>query len=100
MMTTTISGAGSCVHSPGPGAPTRESTRDCNRRTSAGQRFPLEPLQIAIGSPNNLAMARRLGVHARQLYRWRSYGLDEHQADRAAIRCGLHPALVWAGWLS
>ena len=39
-----------------------------------------------------------LQVPRRQVYRWRGSGLTDRQADHLAIRCGLHPVLVWPGW--
>lgn len=39
--------------------------------------------------------AELLGVHQRQLYRWRHQGLTWAQADLLAVRIGFHPGDVW-----
>lgn len=62
-----------------------------------GHRWPYGPVAAAIGGSIR-HQAVRLGVHDRQVYRWRSYGLTDEQADRIAIDLGTHPALVWADW--
>jgi hypothetical protein len=60
---------------------------------------PFERLALAEDPRSGLkGIARRLGVHDRQTHRWRTYGLDAHQADRCAIRLGLHPSVVWPEW--
>lgn len=64
----------------------------------ARDRFPLEPLRRALASSTMVELALRLGVDRRQVYRWAHYGLTDMQADEAAIRCGLHPAIVWPDW--
>lgn len=64
----------------------------------AAPRFPLEPLLEAIGRPCMAQLARRVGEHPRETYRWRDRGLSERQADRVACRLGLHPARIWPGW--
>lgn len=102
-MTTTISGAGSCVYSPGPGAPGFRPTRDANRRPHLCQRrFSVEPLrQVWFGYgrngllPNNVELARYCGVHLRQMQRWAHEGLTERYADRIACRLGVHPSWIW-----
>jgi hypothetical protein len=66
----------------------------------ASTRFPLEPLRAALGRPNNLQLARLVGAHRRQVYRWRDDGLSERLADRSACRVGLHPSNIWPEWLS
>lgn len=60
--------------------------------------WPLEPLLEHLGRPPMAQLARRVGVHPRQLYRWRDDGLSDAHADRAATVIGLHPALVWPDW--
>lgn len=59
-----------------------------------GHRWPYGPLEEALGGSLR-EQADRLGVHERQVYRWRDYGLSDDMADRCAIRAGLHPAIVW-----
>lgn len=94
---------------PGPGAPStdREHPAEPTQRPGPrrGRRYPLANLRRALRDPdtgdwpNNCQLARRLGVHVRQVQRWRSDdGLTERWADRAAIRAGLHPSLVWSDW--
>lgn len=61
-------------------------------------RFDFEPLAQAAGSPSGLALARRLGVTDRTIWRWKAEGLSDHQADRAACALGRHPVSVWPDW--
>jgi hypothetical protein len=50
--------------------------------------------------PNLKRIAFALGVHPKQLYRWRESGLTWVQADKLAIRAGYHPAEIWSEWWS
>lgn len=70
-----------------------------------GQRFPLEPLERALGarhgspvSPSVVLLAARLGIGRRHLPRLRRTGLSEAQADVLAVRAGFHPGEVWPEW--
>jgi hypothetical protein len=40
-------------------------------------------------------LAERVGVHHRQVLRWRDQGLNVYAADRVAVAMGLHPLLLW-----
>lgn len=60
-----------------------------------GVRWPWAPLEEAIGGGTWAGMAAVLGVHERQIGRWKQYGLTDESADRCAINAGLHPAKVW-----
>ena len=64
-------------------------------------RFPLQPL-VDLAQPASLtALADRIGVEPRTIYRWRKTGLTVHQADWAAIALTCHPALIWPDrWLT
>jgi hypothetical protein len=78
--------------------------------TAPGDRYELRPLAaslgIRLGGPNEVpegegyvALAHSMGVshgYARVLA---GRGLSDKQADRFAIRAGLHPEVVWPGWL-
>ena len=61
-------------------------------------RWPFAPLLAAAGHPPVAALARRLRVSSRTVWRWQRYGLDDHQADRAAVALGYHPANIWPTW--
>lgn len=61
--------------------------------------FPLEPLTAATGLTPRKLMAR-LGWSGSRLSRHRSSGLTETEADRTAIRLGLHPSELWPEWWS
>lgn len=63
------------------------------------ERYPLADLEQLVDADSTLTLARRLGVHVRQLYRWRHRGLTAERADVLAVRIGLHPALVWPTWV-
>lgn len=67
-------------------------------QTTAPRRWPLEPLLAALRRPSVQGLAALLGIDARQVHRWKQYGLSDEWADRAAITLGLHPALVWPEW--
>ena len=42
--------------------------------------------------------ASRWGVSGTDLKRYMAEGLTEYQADRYAVRAGLHPGDVWPEW--
>lgn len=44
-------------------------------------------------------LSDRLHVDRHTVYRWQREGLSVYQADRVAIRLGLHPVLIWPQWL-
>lgn len=81
--------------------------------STRSRRYPLQPLIDAIGlremaSPYPSApplsveaqLARLMGVHQALTHRARREGLSERAADRWAIAVGLHPDLVWEGFMS
>ena len=83
----------------------RPSTRRRKRRPApAGPtRLPFAPLEAALvrdtGGCNVALWARRLGVNRGTVYHWEHDGVPVMAADGAAIRLGLHPALIWGdGW--
>lgn len=59
-----------------------------------GPRWPWAPLEEALGGGSWRSMAERLGVHDRQIGRWKAYGLGDDQTGLCAIRIGSHPAIV------
>ncbi len=63
----------------------------------SGHRWPWSPLADHLGGSVR-SQAALLGTTDRQVYRWRSYGLTDEQADRFAITIGSHPAIVWPDW--
>lgn len=65
-----------------------------NRRTQH-PRFPYPDLHQAAGHPSAADLAGLIGVSPRTIMRWRKCGVPGHQADRAAIRIGSHPSVVW-----
>lgn len=58
--------------------------------------WPLAPLLAMVTVDN---VARVLGVSGATLAHAREHGLTDRQADTWAVRCGLHPAMVWPGWI-
>lgn len=64
-------------------------------RTTTSRPFPLAPLLEAARPTSLVTFSQMLGVHRRQLYRLRDYGLTLDQADTLAFRLGLHPVEVW-----
>lgn len=66
--------------------------------TAPARRWPVEPL-LALPGVTERDVCRALHVSGAK---WRALidrGLDDYQADRAAIRLGLYPEVVWPGWL-
>jgi hypothetical protein len=42
---------------------------------------------------------RRLGVHNKQIARWKKHGLTIERADFVAIKVlGVHPCFIWPYW--
>lgn len=76
------------------------------------RRYPLQPLIDAIGIDGPILRregtslsvdqqaAYAIGVDQSAVRRARRLGLSEALADRWAIRAGLHPDLVWDGFMS
>lgn len=60
--------------------------------------FSIDLLEQRLRGRCLLEEAADLGLHPRQIYRWRQSGLTERQADELAVRCGFHPAEVWPDW--
>lgn len=44
-------------------------------------------------------LAQVLGVSGSTLTKYRSNGLTAKQADRLAVRAGLHPGNIWSDWV-
>lgn len=59
------------------------------------KRYPFAPLETLVGAPSAKQLADALGVHPRQVYRWRSTGVTADQADLLAVRLHSHPFEVW-----
>jgi hypothetical protein len=72
----------------------------------AEHRYPFAPLEeiarqrirntdeYGVG-PGVPRLARLLGVHARQVHRWRELGVTRDQADQLADAVGHHPSNIW-----
>lgn len=61
------------------------------------QRYDLDELK-ALTHLTDEEIAARVGVTDRTVRTMRVQGLTVLQADRWAIACGWHPAVVWRGW--
>jgi hypothetical protein len=58
-------------------------------------RWPLEPLLEATGfTMHEVSLAT-----GSDPWRYAKRGLEDDQADRWAIRCGIHPAMAWLDWV-
>jgi len=71
----------------------------CSRRTGAVEdgylpRWSWEFLSRRVG-PDRI----RQWFDAEQIEEWRKIGLSDEEADMASLMLGLHPALVWQGWV-
>lgn len=66
-------------------------------RCSHRPTWPLEPLLDAVRCLTHERTLDRLGRKSREVDVAAQSGLSDEQADRWAIRAGLHPAQVW-GW--
>lgn len=68
------------------------------RRPSA-PRWPLSALVRLVGPMSQRDLARRAGIHERQIARWFAAGsVPDQSADRLAIALGWHPVLIWPEW--
>ena len=63
--------------------------------SGCGVRYPFAVLEEYLGDRD---VARALKISGRYLDRARSEGLSVEQADRYAIRLGLHPSCLWPSW--
>lgn len=59
------------------------------------RRFDAAPL---LEGRTTKGLARAIGVDARQVYRWREYGIPADRADEVACTLGYHPAELWPDW--
>lgn len=60
--------------------------------------WPIQPL-LDLPGVTRRRVQRLGGFSTAQYNRLLATGLSDHQADRTAIRLGIHPALVWADWV-
>ena len=66
--------------------------------TQDATRFPIARLEARLGDAHAADVAAVLRVSARTVFRYRKHGLNDRQADRAAIAAGYHPAEIWPEW--
>jgi hypothetical protein len=60
--------------------------------------WPLAPLLAAAGYRTLHPFAVRVRASGESVASAAALGLTDSQADRWAVRCGLHPGLVWDTW--
>lgn len=60
--------------------------------------YRLEELEDALGRPTAHELAQVLDVHAKQIYRWREYGLTTPQAVHCAEQLDVDPGDLWEAW--
>ncbi len=60
-----------------------------------GPRVPIAPLLELTGGASRAVLSEKLSVTSRTIQRWRQSGIPIWEADRAAIRLGTHPAILW-----
>lgn len=65
-------------------------------RCKREDRWPLAPLLAAVNVPD---FPRLVGVSGAVIEAAHIVGLSDTQADRWAVRAGLHPAMVWPDWI-
>ncbi|MCA1569327.1 MAG: hypothetical protein LC798_03185 [Chloroflexi bacterium] len=68
--------------------------------SATAPRYDFGPLWEAAAAPSFIELARRLGLHSRQLYRYAHRGVTDGAADRLAVRLGFVPYLLWPEWLA
>ena len=56
--------------------------------------LPLAPL-LALARLSGPEVAARVGVGRKAAVAWASRGVSVYTADRLALACDLHPAVVW-----
>jgi hypothetical protein len=61
-------------------------------------RYPLKPLMDAARIPSMVALRRLFPMNGTDYRRVLDEGLSEWQADRWAVKLGLHPGMVWPQW--
>lgn len=61
-------------------------------------RWPLQPLFDATGTTEYRQLAALTGFAARTIHRWAHAGIQDIQADRAAVALGQHPSNIWPNW--
>ncbi len=64
-------------------------------RARAPRVYPAGPLFEAAGATTQTKLASLLGVSGTQVKQITAEGLTDVQADRYAVRLGLHPLEVW-----
>jgi hypothetical protein len=66
-------------------------------RPSKSRPFPARDLVLAVGQPNTTILADMIGTSRGTVSKWLRTGVcfTIYEADRYAIKVGLHPALVW-----
>ena len=60
------------------------------------------PVQVALAHDQINVRSARRAIPARKADEWRralDEGLTDWQADRLAVRHGLHPAQIWTDWV-
>lgn len=65
---------------------------------AAEERFDFGRIERLVEAESMLELTRRLGINPRQVYRWRSYGVQWSRADQMACALGLHPGDIWPEW--
>lgn len=75
-----------------------EAVLTLRRTRPRGPRYPLAELERLVGHPSTADLARRTGLDAREVARYRTQGLTHEAADRAAVAFGLHPLNVWPSY--
>ena len=69
-------------------------------RRSHADSLAFRAFRTAAGTNSHAALASLVGVSDRTLWRWQRSGLNDTQADRAAVALGLHPVSVWPNWFN
>lgn len=62
------------------------------------RRWDLAPL-LEAARTTRTGLCRKTGASGGSVYEAAKNGLSDRMADRWAIACGLHPAMVWDGWI-
>ncbi len=59
------------------------------------RRVPFGPVLDQAGHASARVIAKKLEVSSKTIQRWKKTGIPIWEAERAAIRLGTHPALLW-----
>jgi hypothetical protein len=77
----------------------RQARAQAQREQRTARPYSFDVLLEQIGARTIDGACERLSIGDDTYRRYETNGLTEVQADRLAVRAGLHPAMVWPTWV-